>query len=128
MDEKVIEQLKATRAKVDKDESGHTSSLLAQIRQKELEISGKVLEAKKQAESIVADARKKAAVIVQQADEQGLTEAQKYYENQMSESREQAKEIEVATAAKVSDIEKQADDKLDEAVTYIVNMVTPTSE
>ncbi len=128
MDEKVIEQIKATRAKAEKEESGHTSSLLVQIRQKELEISGKVLEAKKQAESVLADARKKAAIVVQKADEEGLKEAHKYYESQMSEAKEQAKEIEVSTAAKVSEIEKLADDRLQEAVTYIVNMITPTTD
>lgn len=127
MDEHVIEQIKAQTAKAKGDGASQTSSLLMQIRQKELEISGKVLEAKKKAEGIVAEARKQAAVIVQAADEQGIKKAQSHYKAEMAEAIAQAKEIEAATVNKVAEIDKTGEKRFDEAVTYIVNMITPTA-
>ena len=41
------------------------------IREKELEISGQVLKAKREADGIVAEARKKAAELVSTAEEEG---------------------------------------------------------
>ena len=127
MDERVIEQLKSATANAEAGEA-QSSSLLMQIRQKELEISGKVLEAKKKAEGIVAEARKKAAVIVQEADEKGITQAQEFYKKEMSEANAQAKEIEASTVNKVADIEKAGEKRIDEAVSYIVNQVMPKAE
>lgn len=128
MDEKVIEQIKAQVSKGEKAESSEAGSLLMQIRQKELVISGKVLETKKKAEGIVAEARKEAAVIVQQAGETGIKEAQEYYKSRMAETHAQAKKIDADTINEATKVEQRGEKRLDEAVAYVVNMVTPQSQ
>ena len=60
MDEKVLEEIKFHQETIATD----ANSPLHLIREKEIEISGRVLAAKREADEIVADARKKAAEIV----------------------------------------------------------------
>lgn len=65
MDEKVIEDFKFHQESVSKD----VSSPLHLIREKEMEISGRVLAAKQEAEEIVATARRRATETITKAQD-----------------------------------------------------------
>jgi regulator of protease activity HflC (stomatin/prohibitin superfamily) len=73
VDEKTAEQesLEHIRMYQDAMKKEAPDSPLFLIREKELEISGHVLSAKKKAEQIVADARKKASETLSQAETEG---------------------------------------------------------
>ena len=57
VDDKVLEEIKFHQDVVEHD----SASPLHRIREKEMEISGRVMKAKKEADEIVAEARRKAA-------------------------------------------------------------------
>ena len=67
MDEKIVEEIRMHKETIATD----SNTPLHLIREKELEISGKVLAAKRQADEIVSDARKKAAEVVASAEAEG---------------------------------------------------------
>jgi len=67
VDDRVVEDITLHQETIASD----TNSPLHQIREKELEISGRVLAAKREADEIVAAARKKAAEIVAAAESEG---------------------------------------------------------
>ena len=67
MDEKVLEEIQFHTETV----AGDANSPLHLIREKEMEISGRVLAAKKHAEEIVAEARRSAVAVLQEAQEEG---------------------------------------------------------
>lgn len=71
MDEKVLEELEFHQESVAKD----ASSPLHLIREKEMEISGRVLAAKQEAEGVIASARKAAAQTVSRAQEESEASA-----------------------------------------------------
>ncbi|HCJ66386.1 MAG TPA: hypothetical protein DHV62_03440, partial [Elusimicrobia bacterium] len=52
-----------------------TATPLVRLREKELELQGKLMEARKEAEIIVAEARKKATEIKRRAEEEAIIEA-----------------------------------------------------
>ncbi|MEW6088460.1 MAG: hypothetical protein AB1498_09170 [bacterium] len=68
----------------DKNPPHKSESPLKKIKEKELEFSGKYLEAKKQAEMIIADARKKSNEIKSNAKDEALKEAETYYKQKFS--------------------------------------------
>jgi cell division septum initiation protein DivIVA len=67
VDEDVVEQVELHEAVIASD----ANSPLVLIREKELEISGRVLAAKRQADEIVASARKQAADLIGAAETEG---------------------------------------------------------
>ena len=67
MDENVVEEIRLHQETIAVD----NNSPLHLIREKELEISGRVLSAKREADEIVATARKKAAEVVSTAEAEG---------------------------------------------------------
>ena len=67
MDEKVVEEIQMHKETIATD----SNTPLHLIREKELEISGRVLAAKREADEIVTEARKKAAELVSKAEAEG---------------------------------------------------------
>ena len=119
MDEKVLEEFQFHKDTVVAD----ANSPLHLIREKEMEISGRVLDAKK-AEQIVADARRKAVEIVQKAEVEG---------ERLSDEEEQrvAAQLEVDVAKVREDAERDVEElretigqRMDKAVEYVVGSVT----
>jgi vacuolar-type H+-ATPase subunit H len=64
VEEKLLEELQLNQDAVKRD----VNSPLFMIREKEMEISGRVLAAKQEAERIVAEARRKAAEVINRAE------------------------------------------------------------
>jgi vacuolar-type H+-ATPase subunit H len=120
VDEKVLEEYQFHKETVVAD----VNSPLHLIREKEMEISGRVLEAKKEAEEIVADARRKAVEIVQKAGVEGERLSAE------EETRVAAQvEIDVAKVREdagqsVEALRGAVGDRMDKAVEYVVEVVT----
>ena len=76
MDEKTVENLQFHQDTVASD----ANSPLHLIREKEIEISGRMLAAKRQADEIVADARKQAVGLMGSAHDEGSVLAKKQEE------------------------------------------------
>ena len=119
-DDQRLEDIEFRQEFIEKD----SDSPLHLIREKEMEISGRVLKAKREAEDIVAEARRKAAEASGTAETEGKAQG---------EAR--IKEVETEFEAKVADVGKQADGDLEkmkeqitasmpDAVDAVVKMVT----
>ena len=120
MDEKVLEEFQFHKDTVVAD----ANSPLHLIREKEMEISGRVLAAKKESEETVAAARRKAVEIVQKAETEG---------EQLSAKEEQRVEaqVEIDVAKVHEDAEREAEalrdvivERTGKAVEYVVESVT----
>ncbi len=120
MEEKVLEEIQFHQDTVSRD----ANSPLHLIREKEMEISGRVLAAKKEAEEIVATARKKAVEVVQAAEDEGTRLAA---EHEKKVLKEVDAEIEAIKAGAVTDgeaIEKLISERSGRAVAFVVEAVT----
>jgi len=120
VDEKVLEEFQFHKETVVAD----ANSPLHLIREKEMEISGRILAAKKEAEEIVAAARRKAVDIVQKAEAEG---------ERLSTEEEQRVEaqVEIDVAKVHEDAEREVEalrdvigERKGEAVEYVVESVT----
>lgn len=120
MEDKVLDELKFHQETIASD----AHSPLHLIREKEMEISGRVLAAKKEAEEIVAAARRKSVEIVQKAEAEG---------ERLSAEEEQRVEaqVEIDVAKVHEDAEREVEalrvvigERTGKAVEYVVESVT----
>jgi vacuolar-type H+-ATPase subunit H len=93
------------------------------IREKELEISGHVLSAKKKSEQIVADARKKASETLSQAESEGERAAREVEKTIITEAEKEAAKILSSVDAEVAEVEAQAKAHCAKAVEVVVEAV-----
>lgn len=93
------------------------------IREKELEISGRLLAAKRQADEVVADARRKAAEIVAAAEAEGGAGAKATAGSLIDDARSQARQLEAEAQTQAADIALRVDSRMDAAVGLIVDAV-----
>lgn len=119
-EDKVLEEIQFHQDVIRKDLAG---SPLYQIREKEMEITGRVLAAKKQAETIVADARKKAAETVAKAETAGDKFAKEAEERVLSESEQEAERVRSGLDEEVAAAEAQISANLDRAVDAVARAV-----
>ena len=119
MDEKVLEEIQFHQETMTRD----GSSPLHLIREKEMEISGRVLAAKREAEEIIASARRKTVEMTTKADDEGMKMAAK-----------RATELAAAAEADVERVKQEASEEVErlqqviakreaEAVAFLVNEV-----
>lgn len=94
------------------------------IRERELEISGRVLSAKKKAEQIVADARKKASETLSQAESEGERAAHEVEERITADAEREAREVLANVDSDVAAVEAQAKARRAKAVEVVVEAVT----
>ncbi|MCX8007510.1 MAG: hypothetical protein N3B11_05270 [Coriobacteriia bacterium] len=120
MDEKVLEEIRFQQEVVDKD----TESPLYLIRQKELEISGRVLAARSQAEKIVAEARKKAQAILRDAEAEADRQVKKHTEEVIAQAEQEAADIRASIPEQAAALRAQLEPKLEEAVGFVIEAVT----
>ena len=119
MDEKVLEEIQFHQDVIKKD----ADSPLFQIREKEIEISGRVLAAKTKAEAVVAEARKKAAEIVGKADEEGECLAREHEAKALTEAEAEAATIRSSVGVDVDKIKATIASRSGDAVAIVVGMV-----
>jgi vacuolar-type H+-ATPase subunit H len=120
VDEKVLEEIQFHQDVIKKD----ASSPLYQIREKEIEISGRVLAARKKAETVVADSRKKAAETVTKAEVDADTAAKELEERVVAEAKAEAERLRNSIGSEVADAEKQIAARRSRAVDVVAKAVT----
>jgi vacuolar-type H+-ATPase subunit H len=94
------------------------------IRQKELELSGRVLKAREQAAETVTAARKQAAEIVARAETEAETEAKAWEEKRMAAAHAEADSVRAGVKDSISELETQVAARKSAAVDAIVDRVT----
>ncbi len=106
----------------DKGSHQKSESPLKKIREKELEFGGKYLEAKKQAEMIIADARKKSSEIKTNAKENALKEAEIYYKQKLSLLN---KDINKVGDEDIFNVKKLGEKNFNKAYEYLLEQIIP---
>ncbi len=119
MDEKVLDEIRFHQESVTKD----ATSPLHLIREKEMEISGRVLAAKKQAEEIVAFARRKAGETVAKAKDQAESDAQEHRRKVEAEVEAEVERLRADAVADIESLEKTIAGRRPDAVAFLVDTV-----
>lgn len=119
MDENVIEELQFHQQTVQADEN----TPLHLIREKEMEISGRVLAAKRQADEILADARRDAATLMSTAHEEASAEAGVRDEAVKADMVRQMAEVRANAEIEAAALEKTIEAKTPEAVAAVIDAV-----
>jgi vacuolar-type H+-ATPase subunit H len=120
VDDKVVEEIRMHQETVASD----NNSPLHLIREKELEISGKVLAAKRQADEIVTEARKRAAELVSTAEAEGGAGAASRDAAIRAEAEKQATSLREEAKVEASKLQAQVDARRDDAVRLVLDAVT----
>jgi vacuolar-type H+-ATPase subunit H len=101
-----------------------SNSPLHQIREKELEISGRVLTAKRQADEIIAAARKKAAEVMAAAEREGGAGAEETELAIKAEATVEAQRLRDAAAEEARALNEQVEARRTQAVRMVMDEVT----
>lgn len=120
MDEKVLEEIQFHQETIGTDEN----SPLHLIREKEMEISGRVLAAKKEAEELVSEARRKAAQVVSKAEEEGAGMAQEHEKTVLHEVDREVVEIRNGAECEVDSLNKTIEQRTEKAVSFVLESIT----
>ncbi|HEY5540533.1 MAG TPA: V-type ATPase subunit subunit G family protein [Coriobacteriia bacterium] len=120
MDDKVVEEIRMHQETIATD----ANTPLHLIREKELEISGQVLSAKRQADEIITEARKKAAEVVSIAEAEGGAGAADRDAAISAKADEDAAKLRSDAQAEADRIKAQVDTRRDEAVRLVLDAVT----
>lgn len=120
MDEKVAEEIRDLKESL----PDVSNSPLHQIREKEMEISGRVLSAKREADEIVAEARKTAAEIVRAAEVNGGASAADREREITAAAERDAEKILADAEMDAAELRKRIDARRDQAVELVLQTVT----
>ena len=120
MDDNVVEQIQMHQETIATD----MNTPLHLIREKELEISGQVLAAKRIADEIVAEARKKSAELVSTAEAEGGAGAADRDAAILAKAEEDAAKLRTDAAAEAKKIQAQVDTRRADAVRLVLDAVT----
>lgn len=119
MDEQLVDEIRLHQQTIAVD----SNSPLHLIREKELEISGQVLSAKREADEIVTSARKKAAEIVAAAEAEGGAGAADREQAIIAEANAEAARLREAAHAQAVALKEQAGKRRDEATSFVLGEV-----
>lgn len=119
MDEKALEEIQFHTETI----VSETNSPLHLIREKEMEISGRVLAAKKQAEVIVAEARRTAVTLAQESEAEGARIASEREREVRDEIEREVIRIAAEAEREIADLEGSAGPRVDAGAELIVRAV-----
>ena len=119
VDEKTVENLQFHQDTVASD----ANSPLHLIREKEIEISGRMLGAKRQADGIVADARKSAAGIVGSAHDEGSELAKKEEEQIQLQVQREVEEVGAQAEREADSLQETIAQRKANATAFVVDSV-----
>jgi vacuolar-type H+-ATPase subunit H len=119
-DDKLLEELRVNQEVVEHD----AASPLHRIREKEIEISGRVMSAKQQADEIVAEARKRAAKTLAKAEVEGERLAREREEKALAEAERDAAAIREQAVADAVALEASLASRCAAAAQAVVKAVT----
>lgn len=121
MDEKVLEEIRFhTDAAAQRD----ANSPLFQIREKEMEISGRVFAARSQADKMVSDARQRAVEIVRSAHSDAERMAKERADQMLVEVETSIEDVKKQGAVDVVALEKELATRKSDAADFVVKLVT----
>jgi len=119
VDEKTVENLQFHQDTVASD----SNSPLHLIREKEIEISGRMLAAKRQADELVADARKRAAGIIGSAHDEGSELAKVQEEAIRLEVERQVAEVGAQAERDAASLNATIGERTTQAAEFVVQSV-----
>lgn len=120
MDDKVVEEVKLHQETIAAD----LNSPLHQIREKELEISGQVLAAKRQADEVIAGARKQAAELMAVAEREGGAGAAESEQAIRAQAEADAKRMREQAEQDARAFKEQVEARRGDAVRMVLGEVT----
>jgi vacuolar-type H+-ATPase subunit H len=120
VDENVVEEIRLHQETIAVD----NNSPLHLIREKELEISGRVLSAKRSADEIVSNARKKAAEVISTAESEGGAGAASQEQAIRAEAQQEAARLKDTAHAEAAVIKEQVEARRDDATRLVLDAVT----
>ncbi len=120
VEDRVVEDIKLHQETIASD----SNSPLHQIREKELEISGRVLSAKRQADEIVAAARKKAAEVLAAAESEGGVGAEETEKAIKAEATAEATRLGAEAGREAAVLNEQVEAHRADAVRIVLNEVS----
>ncbi len=119
MADQSVQELEFHRDTMGKD----ADSPLHLIREKEIEISARLLAAKREADEIVAEARRRAASMLEEAEENATALAAERDRAIVAETEKAVAEIEASSVSEVSELECTIASRRGRAVSFIVDSV-----
>jgi len=119
VDDTVVDDIKLHQETIASD----TNSPLHQIREKELEISGRVLSAKREADEVVAAARKKAAELLAKAESEGGAGAEASEQAIKDEAEREASRLRDEAAQEARVLNEQVESRRGDAVRVVLDEV-----
>jgi len=100
-------------------------SVLQQIRRKEVELSVKADQARRDAEQIVAEARREAADILKRAEIDGKQAADEYFKKKLADILNEVENLQRIGEEEAELTKQSGEQNLSKAVEKIVKAVTP---
>jgi vacuolar-type H+-ATPase subunit H len=120
MDEKVLEEIRFHTEAGQRD----ANSPLFQIREKEMEISGRVFAARNQADKMISDARQRALEIVRGAQTDAEQLAKEHADKVYAEAQKSIKDVEKQGVKDVAATEQELAKRQGDAADFVVKLVT----
>lgn len=120
VNDKVAEEIKMHAETIESD----SNTPLHLIREKELEISGRVLAAKREADQIVADARMRAAEIVRAAEAEGGASAADLERSIREQAEKEAAEIKAAAERDAAELQTTIEQRRPRAINVVLDAVS----
>lgn len=99
-------------------------SLLQQIREKEMMISIKIDETRREGEEIILNARKEASEIIETSEREGKKAAQEYFEKEMEKIRKEIEELRNQSNQKALLVRAEGERNLPSAIDKIAKAVS----
>ncbi len=99
-------------------------SLLQQIREKEMMISIKIDETRRESEEILLNARKEASEIIETSEKEGKKAAQEYYEREMEKLKKEIEQLRGQSNQKALLVRAEGERNLPSAIDKIAKVVT----
>jgi vacuolar-type H+-ATPase subunit H len=123
--EERLAHIRATKEELER-EGEDVASPMHLLRQKELELRGKLLEAEKEAEAIVAEAREQATKIRTDADQIAVADAKEYYNREIEKAKKEAEKRRSSVADEVREIGTVSNESVEKAMQIVLKAVTLT--
>jgi len=120
MDEKVLEEIRFHQDAVTRD----ANSPLFQIREKEMEISGRVFAARNQADKMISDARQRALEIVRSAHTDAERLAKEHADKVLVDIEGSIEDVKAQGLVEVEALKGELAARQDDAADFVVKLVT----
>jgi len=99
-------------------------SLLQQIREKELTLSIKIDETRREAEEITLRARKEASEMIENSEREGKKVAEEYYEKEMENLKKEIEQLKSQSNQQAMSVRVDGERNLSSAIDKIVKVVS----